>query len=80
MGGRTVYRTLSPKRHLFKLGLTEGSQEREESATHILYDREAIAYLRLSHLGQSFMEPNDYYDTRIYKVLQFIQNVRLIKG
>jgi hypothetical protein len=30
------------------------------SATHILCDCEAIAYLRFCHLGQFFMEPRDY--------------------
>jgi hypothetical protein len=33
-----------------------------KSATHILCDCEAIAYLRFRHLGQYFMEPSDYYD------------------
>jgi hypothetical protein len=57
MGGRTICRTLSPKEHLFKLGLTddptcETCLEENESATHILCDCEAIAYLRFHHLGQ----------------------------
>jgi hypothetical protein len=53
--------------------------EEGESATHILCNCEAIAYLRFRHLGQFFMEPSDYYDTPI-NVLHFIQNVGLIKG
>jgi hypothetical protein len=45
------------KGHLFKLGLADNSicercQEKDKSATHILCDCEAIAYLRLSHVGQ----------------------------
>jgi hypothetical protein len=46
--------------------------EEDESATHILCDCEAIAYLRFCHLGQFFMEQSDYYDTPINKVLHFI--------
>jgi hypothetical protein len=61
---------LSLEVHLFKLGLTENlicerCQEKDESATYILCDCEAIAYLRLSNLGQFFREPNDYYDAPI---------------
>jgi hypothetical protein len=52
--------------HLFKLGLTDDPTcERcleDESATHILCDCEAIAYLKFCHLGQVIMEPSDYYD------------------
>jgi hypothetical protein len=45
--------------------------EEDESATHIL---------RFRHLGQFFMEPSDYYDAPINKVLHFIRSVGLIKG
>jgi hypothetical protein len=31
-------------------------------------------------MGQFFMEPSDYYDAPIKKVLHFIQSVGLIKG
>jgi hypothetical protein len=73
------------KGHLFKLGLTddpicERCLEEDESATHILCDCEAIAYLRFRHLGQFFMEPSDYYDAPINKVVHFIRGVGLIKG
>jgi hypothetical protein len=48
------------KGHLFKLGLIddpicEMCLEEDESATHVLRDCEAIAYLRFRHLGQFFM-------------------------
>jgi hypothetical protein len=61
------------KGHLFKLGLTddpicERCLEEDKSATHILCDCEAVAYLRFRHLGQFFMEPSNYYDAPIYKV------------
>jgi hypothetical protein len=53
---------------------------KNESATHILRDCEAIAHLRFCHLGQFFMEPSDFYDAPIFKVLHFIQSVRLIRS
>jgi hypothetical protein len=85
MGGRTIFRTLSPKRTPFQLGLTDDPTwelclEKDESPTHILCDCESIAYLRFRHLGQFFMEPSDYYDAPINKVLHFIRSVGLIKG
>jgi hypothetical protein len=71
--------------HLFKLGLTEDPTcerclEEDESAIHILCDCEAIAHLRFRHLGQFFMEPIDFYEALISKVLHFIRSVGLIKG
>jgi hypothetical protein len=73
------------KGHLFKLGLTddpicERCLQEDESATHILCNCEAVAHVRFRHLGQFFMEPSDYYDAPIYKVLHFILVVGLIKG
>jgi hypothetical protein len=73
------------KGHLSKLGLTadpncERCLEDDESSIHILCDCEAVAYTRFRHLGQYFMEPSDYYDAPIDKVLHFIRSVELIKG
>jgi hypothetical protein len=73
------------KGHLFELELTdypicERCLEEVESATHILCDCVAIAYLKFRHLGQFFMEPSDYYDAPIDKVLQVIRGVGLIEG
>jgi hypothetical protein len=73
------------KGHLLKLGLTDDliwdrCLEEDESATHILSDCEAIAYLRFCHLGQFFMELSDYYDAPINKVLHFIRGIGLIKS
>jgi hypothetical protein len=73
------------KGHLFKLGLIndticERCQEEIESATHILCDCEAVAQIRFYHLGQVFMEPSDYYDAPVNKVLHFIRGVGLITG
>jgi hypothetical protein len=47
---------------------------------HILYDCEAIVYLRFCHLAQFFMEPGDSYDAPINKVLPFVQSIELLKG
>jgi hypothetical protein len=71
--------------HLFKLGLIddptcERCLEEDESATHVLCDCEAIAYLRFHHPAQFFTEPGYYYDVLINKVLPFIRSVGLIKG
>jgi hypothetical protein len=73
------------KGHLLKQGLTddptcERCLQEDESATHILCDCEAIAYLRFRGLGQFFMEPSDFYEAPIIKVLHFIRSVGLIKG
>jgi hypothetical protein len=46
----------------------------------ILCDCEAVAHVRFRHLGQFFMEPSDYYEAPIDKVLHFIRGVGLIKG
>jgi hypothetical protein len=73
------------KGHFLKLGLTDNAicercLEEDESATNILCDCEAVALVRFRHLSQFFMEPSDYYDAPIYKVLHFIRGVGLIKG
>jgi hypothetical protein len=73
------------KRHFFKLGLTvdptcERCLEEDESATHVLCDCEAVAHLRFHHLGQFFMEPGDYYDAPISRVLQFVRSAGLLKN
>jgi hypothetical protein len=73
------------KGHLFKMGLMndpiyERCLETGESATHIFCDCEALAYLRFRNLGLFFMEPIDFYDVPIGKVLHFIRVVGLTKG
>jgi hypothetical protein len=85
MGDRIITGHCHLKGHLFKLGLTddpicERCLQEHDTATHILCDCEAIAYLRFRHLGQFFMEPSDFYDAPIIKVLHFIRSVRLIMG
>jgi hypothetical protein len=73
------------KEHLFKLGLTDNPilrnvrRRRWISHTHSMW-LWCHSYLRFRHLGQFSMEPNDYNDSSINKVLQFIPGVELIKG
>ena len=50
----------------------ERCQEENETVTHILCECEALAYLRLRHFGQYFMEPSDYFDVLTLKILRFI--------
>jgi hypothetical protein len=52
--------------------------EDDEPATRILCDCENIAYLRFRHLGQYILEPSDYYDAPLNKVLHFIRSVRSV--
>jgi hypothetical protein len=85
VGDSTTYRTLSPERNTFKMGLTnnptcESCLEKDESATHILCDCESVAYLSFCHLGHYFMEPGDYQDTPLSKILHFIRSVGLLRG
>jgi hypothetical protein len=65
---------------LMKDAICERCLEADESDTHILCDCEALVHLRFRHLGQFFMEPGDFYDVPIGKVLHFIRSVGLTKG
>jgi hypothetical protein len=61
------------KGHVFKIRLTnilicERCLEKDKSATYILYDCEAIPYLRFCHLDHYFMEPGDYHDAPASKI------------
>jgi hypothetical protein len=49
--------------------------EEEKLATDILYDCEALTYLRFCHIGCYFLEPSDYHNIPIRKV-QFYQEHR----
>jgi hypothetical protein len=81
-GDRTTQGYCHLKGHLFKKGLTnsptcERCLEKDESATHIPCDCEAIAYLRFRHLGHYIMEHGDYQDAPVSKILYFIRSVGL---
>jgi hypothetical protein len=72
------------KGHLFKLGLgdcptCERCHEKDETATRVLCECEALAHWRLRHLDQYFMEPSDYFDAPTYKILRFIRGAGLLR-
>jgi hypothetical protein len=52
--------------------ICERCLEEDEAATHILCHCEAIAHLRFCHLVQFYMEPSDFYDAPISKVIILI--------
>jgi hypothetical protein len=55
---------------------------KDESAPHIMCDCEAIAYLRCRHPGHYFMEPGDYQDlplSKLLPLLHFVRSVGLLK-
>jgi hypothetical protein len=52
--------------------ICERCLEADESATHVLCDCEALAYLRFRHLGQFLMKPSNFYYAPIGKVLHYI--------
>jgi hypothetical protein len=69
------------KEHLFKLGRSMiPSVKGAWKKTNQPHTSCVIVRIRLCHLGQFFMEPSDYYDAPINKVLHFIRGVGLIKG
>jgi hypothetical protein len=74
------------KGDLFKMGLMNSPTcyrytEKNESATHIPCDYEAIAYLRFRHLGHYFMEPGNYQDAPISKILTtLLSKYRIVEG
>jgi hypothetical protein len=46
---------------------------------HALCNSEIVAYFKICHLGQYFMEPGDYQNAPL-KILHFIQSVELLGG
>jgi hypothetical protein len=51
----------------------------KKTATHILCDCQATAYLRFHHVGNYIMEPSNCYDA-IRKALHFIRSVSSTEG
>jgi hypothetical protein len=51
-----------------------------ETATKILCDCEALAKLRLRHLGQHCMAPDDSEDTFICRLLHCVQDAALLNA
>ena len=73
---------LSPARHLFRVGLIDCAgcgkcKQAIETASHAPCDRNEFATLRIKYLGQHFLNPGDFEDIPINKILPFIQNMGL---
>jgi hypothetical protein len=70
MGDSTTQRTV------------KGAKEKDESATHthIHYDCGATVCLRLCHLSVYFIEPGEFQDDTVSKLLLFVQSAGLLKG
>ena len=69
--------------HLKGLADTPGSDRCihvSETTTHILCDCKALAKLRLRHLGQHFMKPDDSEDTYICRILHSVQDAVLLNA
>ena len=47
-------------------------------ASHILCDCVALATLSFRHLGHHFMQPGDFEDTSVNRILHFVQSVGLL--
>jgi hypothetical protein len=54
--------------------------EKDDSDIYVLCDCEAIAYLRFCHMGHYFIEPGNYQDTPLSKILHFVGSVGLLRG
>jgi hypothetical protein len=70
------------KGHLLKLGWINSHQwdiyqEASETASHILYDCQALATLRPTHLGHHFTKPGDIQDISVSRILHLVQGGRL---
>jgi hypothetical protein len=58
--------------------VTDASKQASETASHVLYDCEALATLRFRHLGHYFMKPGDFEDISVSKILRFVQGAGLL--
>jgi hypothetical protein len=74
----------SPKRTPFQNGIDSPicvrCLEKDETATHILCDCEAIAYVRFRHMGHCFMEPDNYHNAPVRALPHCIRSVGLLKS
>jgi hypothetical protein len=52
--------------------------EKEETASHVLCDCEALASLRFRYLGMYFMKSSDYHEVLLNKILHYIDDARLL--
>jgi hypothetical protein len=73
------------KGHIYKLELAISPicvryLEKEESATRILCDCEAMAYLLFRHMGHYFMELGKHHAAPIRNVLCIVRSIGLTEG
>jgi hypothetical protein len=73
------------KGHLFKLGLVDSPRcdrckEASETASRVLCDCEALAILRFRHLGHYFLQPADFANISVSKILHCVQNAELLNA
>jgi hypothetical protein len=71
------------KEHLFNWGLVnspecDGSKQASEAASRVLCNFEALAALRFRHLGRYFINPGDFKDISISRILHFVQSAGLL--
>jgi hypothetical protein len=53
--------------------------EKEETVLHVLCDCEVLARLRrFRYLGMHFMEPSDYHEVSLNKILHYIDGAGLL--
>jgi hypothetical protein len=53
-------------------------KQASETASHILCDCEALAALRIRHLGQPVMKPGDLDDISVSRILHCVQSAGLL--
>jgi len=68
--------------HLFREGLTDSAgcgkyKQAIETASHVPCDCKEFATLRIKHLDQHILKPDDFGDIPASKILLFIQNIGL---
>jgi hypothetical protein len=49
-----------------------------ETASHILCECVSLTEFRFRHLGKHFMEPSDYEDFPLCKILNFVRSTGLL--
>jgi len=54
------------------------SKAASETDSHIFCDSETMTTLRFRHLDHHFMEPGDFEDISVSKIMQFVQSVGLL--
>jgi hypothetical protein len=71
------------KGRLFKLRtvnspMCRSCHEKEEAASHVLCDCEALARLGFRYLGMYFTKPSDYHEVLLNKILHYIDGAGLL--